>query len=51
MKINYNEEEIVLSGLKEKFMNKDKEKNEMREEYDFSKGVRGKHYQADAKRL
>lgn len=27
-------------------MNKDKEKKEIREEYDFSKGVRGKHYKA-----
>ena len=47
MKIDYNERRcLFLSGLKEKFMNKDKEKNEMREEYDFSNGVRGKHYQA-----
>lgn len=27
-------------------MSKTKEKDEMREEYDFSKGVRGKHYEA-----
>ncbi len=27
-------------------MNKTKEKDEMREEYDFSKGIRGKHYKA-----
>ncbi len=27
-------------------MSKDKEKDELREEYDFSKGVRGKHYKA-----
>lgn len=30
----------------EKIMNKYKEKEEMREEYDFSKGVRGKYYKA-----
>lgn len=27
-------------------MSKTKEKDEMREEYDFSKGVRGKHFEA-----
>ncbi len=27
-------------------MNKTKEKDEMRKEYDFSKGVRGKHFEA-----
>ena len=39
---------FVFEWAERKFMNKDKEKNEMREEYDFrgKQGVRGKYYEA-----